>query len=173
MQDNDAGADLIVIAPHGRTGLRWALIGSIAEGTVRHAMCPVLVVPSLASPRRSGLRESTRRSSPRNAKKSSTQPRLSNNKAGHIDDRLTNRVDQVKKPYGSSGRIVATRQFSPSDTTFRTLTRTRPMSQVVPLASALAGCAVPYSTTRDHCGALKRFSRNVQVRTSRGAAHRG
>jgi nucleotide-binding universal stress UspA family protein len=70
------GADLIVIATHGRTGLRRALIGSIAEGTVRHAICPVLVVPSLASARRSGLRESTRRSSPRIAKKSSTQPRL-------------------------------------------------------------------------------------------------
>jgi hypothetical protein len=30
-------------------------------------------------------------------------------------------------------------------------------SHVVPLASAPAGCAVPYSTTRDHCGALKVF----------------
>jgi hypothetical protein len=28
-------------------------------------------------------------------------------------------------------------------------------SRVVPLASAPAGCAVLYSTTRDHCGALK------------------
>jgi hypothetical protein len=27
-------------------------------------------------------------------------------------------------------------------------------SRVVPLASAPAGCAVLYSTTRDHCGAL-------------------
>jgi hypothetical protein len=32
-------------------------------------------------------------------------------------------------------------------------------SRIVPLASAPAGCAVPYSTTRDHCGALKRLSR--------------
>lgn len=43
-----AGADLIVISTHGRTGLRRALIGSIAEGTVRHATCPVLVVPSFS-----------------------------------------------------------------------------------------------------------------------------
>ena len=36
-------------------------------------------------------------------------------------------------------------------------------SHIVPLASAPAGCAVPYSTTRDHCGALRtllRRSRN-------------
>jgi nucleotide-binding universal stress UspA family protein len=39
-------ADLIIISTHGRTGLRRALIGSVAEGTVRHAGCPVLVVPS-------------------------------------------------------------------------------------------------------------------------------
>jgi hypothetical protein len=38
-------ADLIVISTHGRTGLRRALIGSVAEGTVRNAACPVLVVP--------------------------------------------------------------------------------------------------------------------------------
>jgi hypothetical protein len=40
------GADLIMISTHGRTGLQHALLGSIAEGTVRHAGCPVLVVPS-------------------------------------------------------------------------------------------------------------------------------
>jgi nucleotide-binding universal stress UspA family protein len=41
-------ADLIIILTHGRTGLRRALIGSVAEGTVRNAACPVLVVPSFA-----------------------------------------------------------------------------------------------------------------------------
>ena len=40
------GSDLIVISTHGRTGLRHALLGSVAEGTVRHGGCPVLVVPS-------------------------------------------------------------------------------------------------------------------------------
>ena len=45
-------ADLIVISTHGRTGLRRALIGSVAEGTVRNAACPVLVVPSFARMRK-------------------------------------------------------------------------------------------------------------------------
>jgi hypothetical protein len=39
-------ADLIIISTHGRTGFRRALVGSVAEGTVRHARCPVIVVPS-------------------------------------------------------------------------------------------------------------------------------
>jgi nucleotide-binding universal stress UspA family protein len=43
--------DLIIISTHGRTGLGRALIGSVAEGTVRHAACPVLVVPSSAGMR--------------------------------------------------------------------------------------------------------------------------
>jgi nucleotide-binding universal stress UspA family protein len=38
------GADLIVIATHGYTGLKHALLGSTAERVVRHASCPVLVV---------------------------------------------------------------------------------------------------------------------------------
>jgi nucleotide-binding universal stress UspA family protein len=38
------GADLIVIATHGYTGLKHALLGSTAERVVRHAPCPVLVV---------------------------------------------------------------------------------------------------------------------------------
>lgn len=43
------GADLIIMSTHGRTGLRHVLVGSVAEGTVRNATCPVLVVPSFAS----------------------------------------------------------------------------------------------------------------------------
>lgn len=39
------GADLIVVGTHGRTGLRHALVGSVAEKIVRHAPCAVLVVP--------------------------------------------------------------------------------------------------------------------------------
>lgn len=38
------GADLIVMGSHGRTGLRRALLGSVAERTARHAACPVLIV---------------------------------------------------------------------------------------------------------------------------------
>ena len=36
--------DLIVIGTHGRTGLRHALLGSVAEKVVRKAHCPVLTV---------------------------------------------------------------------------------------------------------------------------------
>jgi len=41
---SEIGAELIVIATHGRTGLRRLLLGSTAERVVRHAPCPVLVV---------------------------------------------------------------------------------------------------------------------------------
>ena len=55
-------ADLIIISTHGRTGLRRALIGSVAEGTVRHAGCPVLVVPSFSrQPKKLGTKPARRR----------------------------------------------------------------------------------------------------------------
>lgn len=38
------GADLIVMATHGRTGLSHALVGSVTEKVVRRAPCPVLSV---------------------------------------------------------------------------------------------------------------------------------
>ena len=38
------GADLIVIATHGLTGLKHVLLGSVAERIVRRATCPVLTV---------------------------------------------------------------------------------------------------------------------------------
>ncbi len=37
-------ADLVIIATHGHTGLKRALLGSTAELVVRHAPCPVLAV---------------------------------------------------------------------------------------------------------------------------------
>ena len=37
-------ADVIVIGSHGRHGLERALLGSVAEGVMRHAPCSVLVV---------------------------------------------------------------------------------------------------------------------------------
>lgn len=40
----ESGADIIVIATHGRTGIKRALLGSVAERVVRHAPCQVLVV---------------------------------------------------------------------------------------------------------------------------------
>lgn len=36
--------DLIVLATHGRTGLKHVLLGSVAENVVRRAPCPVLTV---------------------------------------------------------------------------------------------------------------------------------
>lgn len=36
--------DLILIATHGRTGLKHALLGSTTERVVRHASCPVLTL---------------------------------------------------------------------------------------------------------------------------------
>ena len=53
------GADLIIISTHGRTGLRRTFIGSVAEGTVRHAACPVIVVPSFSREEKRGLSERT------------------------------------------------------------------------------------------------------------------
>lgn len=38
-------ADLIVIGSHGQHGIARWLLGSVAEGVVRQAHCPVLVVP--------------------------------------------------------------------------------------------------------------------------------
>lgn len=38
------GADLIITGTHGRTGLRRILMGSVAEGVLRGAPCPVLTV---------------------------------------------------------------------------------------------------------------------------------
>lgn len=42
--EHDPAFDLVVVGTHGRTGLARVLLGSIAEGIVRHAPCSVLVV---------------------------------------------------------------------------------------------------------------------------------
>lgn len=39
-----ANCDLIVMGTHGRTGIKRAVIGSVAEAVVRRAECPVLTV---------------------------------------------------------------------------------------------------------------------------------
>jgi nucleotide-binding universal stress UspA family protein len=41
--------DLVVTSTHGRTGLKHALIGSVAEHVVRYAQRPVLIVPASMS----------------------------------------------------------------------------------------------------------------------------
>jgi nucleotide-binding universal stress UspA family protein len=38
--------DVAVLGSHGHGALRRALLGSVSEGVIRHAPCPVLVVPS-------------------------------------------------------------------------------------------------------------------------------
>ena len=42
--------EMIVMGTHGRTGLGHLLIGSIAEGVVRKATCPVLTIRKAATP---------------------------------------------------------------------------------------------------------------------------
>lgn len=41
---DEAKADLIVMGTHGRRGITRFLMGSVAEGVMRHAPCPVLTV---------------------------------------------------------------------------------------------------------------------------------
>jgi universal stress protein A len=48
----DQRADLIVLATHGRTGVKRLLIGNVAEKVVRHAPCPVLTVRPRAANRK-------------------------------------------------------------------------------------------------------------------------
>lgn len=52
---SDRKADLIVISTHGRTGFKHVLLGSTAEYVVRHASCPVWVVPSRERLPKTGL----------------------------------------------------------------------------------------------------------------------
>ena len=54
----DENIDLIVMASHGRTGIPRLLMGSIAEGVMRKAQCPVLVVKQPSGERKS--RENSR-----------------------------------------------------------------------------------------------------------------
>jgi nucleotide-binding universal stress UspA family protein len=42
-------ADAIALASHGRSGVKRALLGSVAEEVLRHAKSPVYVVPSHSS----------------------------------------------------------------------------------------------------------------------------
>jgi nucleotide-binding universal stress UspA family protein len=46
-----AGADLIVMGTHGRTGVAHFVLGSVAEHVVRTAPCPVLTLRHVTAPR--------------------------------------------------------------------------------------------------------------------------
>ncbi len=39
------GADMIIMGSHGHSALRNLLVGSVAEGVLRKAACPVVIVP--------------------------------------------------------------------------------------------------------------------------------
>lgn len=43
LDDLSGSADLVVVGSHGRRGVKRLLLGSVAEATVRHASCSVLV----------------------------------------------------------------------------------------------------------------------------------
>jgi nucleotide-binding universal stress UspA family protein len=45
-ESSGPGIDLVVTSTHGLTGLKRAVIGSVAEHVVRSAKCPVLIVPN-------------------------------------------------------------------------------------------------------------------------------
>lgn len=53
----DVHADLIVMGSHGRGGLGKVMLGSVAEKTVRHIGCPVLVVGPQCAPHYRPLRQ--------------------------------------------------------------------------------------------------------------------
>jgi nucleotide-binding universal stress UspA family protein len=49
----ETGQELLVVGTHGRTGLRHALVGSVAERVVRRAQIPVLTIHPEGSARTS------------------------------------------------------------------------------------------------------------------------
>ena len=51
------GIDLIITSTHGRSGAKRAVIGSTAEQILRHAPCPVLVVPTRVASKRPAFRK--------------------------------------------------------------------------------------------------------------------
>jgi len=56
--------DLVVMGTHGRGGFERFLIGSVAEGVIRHADCDVLVIPPEAAVKASLAREPGARTVP-------------------------------------------------------------------------------------------------------------
>ena len=46
MEASKLGADMIVVGSHGRGAMYQLLVGSVSEGVLHKAECPVLVVPT-------------------------------------------------------------------------------------------------------------------------------
>lgn len=64
---DNAGADLIVMGTHGRTGWRHLAFGSVTEAVVRMSHCPVLTVPVSEHLRATHENEITEQKSPETA----------------------------------------------------------------------------------------------------------
>lgn len=58
---DERAADLIVLGSHGRSGLRYLLLGSVATAVVQHAGRPVLIAPDASAPGRPAASASARR----------------------------------------------------------------------------------------------------------------
>ena len=43
---DEVGADLIMMGSHGRTGLKKAVLGSVAQNVLTHSVLPVLIIKS-------------------------------------------------------------------------------------------------------------------------------
>lgn len=39
-------ADIIIVGSHGRGALQRLLVGSVSEGILQHAKCPILIIPT-------------------------------------------------------------------------------------------------------------------------------
>lgn len=63
-QAGKLGADCIVIGSHGRSELYDFVFGSVAAGVLKHAKCPVVVVPSRRRQIRDHLKRTHGRSAP-------------------------------------------------------------------------------------------------------------
>lgn len=53
----DEATDVIILQTHGRSGLQWLVLGSVAEGVIRRSPCPVVVLPADARGLESGVKE--------------------------------------------------------------------------------------------------------------------
>lgn len=44
----DVQADMIIAGSHGKGAMRRLLVGSVSEGLLQHAKCPILIIPTQA-----------------------------------------------------------------------------------------------------------------------------
>ena len=51
------GPDLVILGSHGHGALYYLMMGSVATGIVKHAACPVLIIPAVTPEERAAARE--------------------------------------------------------------------------------------------------------------------